>query len=109
MNKAQLVDAVHEMHTQKGMETSKKHAEEIVDFVFDTITKVLKKGDEVAISGFGVFAIKRSAARTARNPRTGEVVQVAAANKPKFRAAPAIRSGCSSLMPTISAFGCSCT
>ena len=91
MNKAQLVDAVYEMHTQKGVDVSKKHAEEVVDFVFDTIAKNLKKGEEVAIAGFGAFAVKRSAARTARNPRTGEVVQVAAGNKPKFRAAKALK------------------
>lgn len=91
MNKAQLAETVYEMHTQKGIDVSKKHAEEVVDFVFDTIARTLKKGEEVAISGFGVFAVKRSAARTARNPRTGEVVQVAAANKPKFRAAKALK------------------
>ena len=79
------------MHTQKGIDVSKKHAEEVVDFVFDTIASSLKKGEEVAIAGFGAFAVKRSAARTARNPRTGEVVQVAAANKPKFRAAKALK------------------
>lgn len=91
MNKAQLAEKVYEMHAQKGLETSKKHAEEVVDFIFDTITKTLKKGEEVAVAGFGAFAVKRSAARTARNPRTGEVVQVAAANKPKFRAAKALK------------------
>ncbi|MEK9175100.1 MAG: HU family DNA-binding protein [Patescibacteria group bacterium] len=91
MNKVQLAEKVYEMHTQKGIDVSKKHAEEVVDFVFDTIAGSLKKGEEVAIAGFGAFAVKRSAARTARNPRTGEVVQVAASNKPKFRAAKALK------------------
>lgn len=91
MNKAQLADKVYEMHTQKGVDVSKKHADEVVDFVFDTITAMLKKGEEVSIAGFGVFSVRRSAARTARNPRTGEMVQVAASNKPKFRAGKALK------------------
>jgi len=91
MNKAQLAEKVYEMHAQKGVDVSKKHADEVVDFVFDTITAVLKKGEEVSIAGFGVFSIRRSAARTARNPRTGEMVQVAASNKPKFRAGKALK------------------
>jgi len=91
MNKAQLAEKVYEMHAQKGVDVSKKHADEVVDFVFDTITAMLKKGEEVSIAGFGVFSIRRSAARTARNPRTGEMVQVAASNKPKFRAGKALK------------------
>lgn len=91
MNKAQLAEKLHEMHVQKGMDTSKKHAEEVVDFVFDTITRSLKKGEEVSIAGFGVFVVKRSAPRTARNPKTGEMVQVPATNRPKFRAGKGLK------------------
>ena len=91
MNKVQLAEKLHELHVQKGMDTSKKHAEEVVDFVFDTITKTLTKGEEVSIAGFGIFLVKRSNARTARNPKTGEIVQVPAMNKPKFRAGKALK------------------
>lgn len=91
MNKALLAEKLHEMHAKKGMDSSKKHSEEVVDFVFDTITHMLKKGEEVSIAGFGVFAVKRASARTARNPRTGEMVQVPAMNKPKFRAGKALK------------------
>lgn len=91
MNKALLAEKVYEMHAQKGMDTSKKHSEEVVDFVFDTIAKTLKKGEEVAIAGFGAFTVKRRAARTARNPRTGEMVQVAATNVPKFKAGKGLK------------------
>ena len=91
MNKVQLAEKLHELHVQKGMDTSKKHAEEGVDFVFDTITKTLTKGEEVSIAGFGIFLVKRSNARTARNPKTGEIVQVPAMNKPKFRAGKALK------------------
>ena len=91
MNKSQLAEKIYEMHVQKGMDASKKHAEEVVDFVFDTITQALKKGDEVAISGFGTFVVKNRKARTARNPRTGETVQVAASKAPKFRAGKGLK------------------
>ncbi|MEK9185170.1 MAG: HU family DNA-binding protein, partial [Patescibacteria group bacterium] len=51
----------------------------------------LKKGDEVSIAGLGIFSTKQRAARTARNPRTGASVQVAAMRVPKFRAAKALK------------------
>ena len=79
------------MHTKNGVDVSKKHADEVVDFVFDTITGALKKGEEVSISGFGVFLVKSRKARTARNPRTGEMVQVPATTVPRFRAGKALK------------------
>ncbi|HCM82533.1 DNA-binding protein [Candidatus Giovannonibacteria bacterium RIFCSPLOWO2_12_FULL_44_25] len=91
MNKSQLAEQVYEMHTKKGVDVSKKHADEVVDFVFDTITGALKKGEEVSISGFGVFLVKSRKARTARNPRTGEMVQVPATTVPRFRAGKALK------------------
>lgn len=86
MNKAALVDKVNEM-----LGTTKAEAERVVDGIFDTITGTLKKGDEVSIAGFGVFSAKMRAARTARNPRTGESVNVPAQRVPKFRAAKALK------------------
>lgn len=79
------------MHAKKGVDVSKKHAEEVVDFVFDSIADCLKKGEEVSIAGFGVFAVKERKARTARNPRTGEVVQVPAMTVPRFRAGKGLK------------------
>lgn len=86
MNKAALVEKVHEV-----LGTTKVQAESIVDLVFDTITTSLKKGNEVSIAGFGIFSAKQRAARSARNPRTGEMVKVAAMKVPKFRAAKALK------------------
>ncbi|QQG42737.1 MAG: HU family DNA-binding protein [Candidatus Giovannonibacteria bacterium] len=91
MNKARLAEKVYEMHAKKGVDVSKKHAEEVVDFVFDSIADCLKKGEEVSIAGFGVFAVKERKARTARNPRTGEVVQVPAMTVPRFRAGKGLK------------------
>ncbi len=91
MNKAQLAEKLHDMHAKKGMDTTKKHSDEVVDFVFDSITEALKKGDEVSIAGFGVFVTKQRKARTARNPRTGETVNVPATTVPRFRAGKGLK------------------
>lgn len=82
---------MYEMHSKKGMDVSKKHSDEVVDFVFDTITSCLKKGEEVSIAGFGAFVTKARKARTARNPRTGEMVQVPATTVPRFKAGKALK------------------
>lgn len=86
MNKADLADAVFEK-----MGGTKKAAEDAVDTVFDSITNSLKKGEDVSVAGFGVFAAKKRAAREARNPRTGETVHVPAMTVPKFRAGKSLK------------------
>ena len=91
MNKVELAEKLYDLHAKDGKDVSKKHAAEVVDFVFDTITSALKKGDEVSIAGFGVFATKIRNARTARNPRTGEMVQVPSMTVPKFRAGKGLK------------------
>ncbi len=86
MNKAAIVDAIHEK-----LGTTKADAERAVDVVIDSIVNTLKKGDEVSIAGLGIFSVKTRAARTARNPRTGATVQVPSMKVPKFRAAKAFK------------------
>lgn len=86
MNKASLADAVHER-----IGCSKADADRAVETIIDSVVDTLKKGDEVSIAGLGIFSIKARAARTARNPRTGEPVEVPAMNVPKFRAAKALK------------------
>lgn len=86
MNKAAIIDAVHEK-----LGGTKADSERAVDVMIDSIVGSLKKGDEVSIAGLGIFSVKRRAARAARNPRTGETVQVPAMNVPKFRAAKALK------------------
>lgn len=87
MHKIGLVDAVHEK-----LGGTKRIAEDVVDTVFDTIMQVLSKGDEVAISGFGTFVVKKRGARLGVNPRTGQKIQVAATVTPKFRAGKALKA-----------------
>jgi DNA-binding protein HU-beta len=86
MNKQALVDVVHE-----ELGGTKASAERVVDKMFETITGSLTKGEEVSVAGFGIFSAKERAARTARNPRTGESIQVPAMRVPKFRAAKALK------------------
>lgn len=81
MNKADIIDAVH-----AKLSGTKKSAEEAVDTVFDAIAASLAKGQEVSISGFGTFLVKKRAARQGVNPRTGEKIQIKATTTPKFRA-----------------------
>lgn len=70
---------------------TKVQAEQIVDAVFDSIEKCLKKGEEVSVAGFGTFVVKQRKARTARNPKTGATVQVPATRVPKFRAGKGLK------------------
>ncbi|MEK7091377.1 MAG: HU family DNA-binding protein [Patescibacteria group bacterium] len=86
MNKQSLVEAIHEV-----LGGTKAGAEQAIDVVISNITNTLKKGDEVSIAGLGIFSAKTRAARTARNPRTGEAVNVPAMRVPKFRPAKALK------------------
>jgi DNA-binding protein HU-beta len=82
MNKKELGDAVG---TSFG--GSKAMGAAAVDAVFEAISKALAKGDEVQVSGFGKFEVRNRPARTGRNPRTGESLQIAASKAPGFKAA----------------------
>ncbi len=87
MTKAELVDSVMK---DAGLET-KALADRAVESLFDTITKTLGRGEDVAISGFGTFRVVKRAAREGRNPKTGEKIHIAASIKPKFRAGKALK------------------
>jgi DNA-binding protein HU-beta len=86
MNKAEIVVKVHDV-----LGTSKADAERAVETVIDCIVSSLKKGQEVSIAGLGIFSAKMRPARTGRNPRTGESIEVPAMRVPKFRAAKALK------------------
>lgn len=80
MNKTELVNSVAEQ-----AELTKKDAAQVVDAVFDTILNALKTGDSVQILGFGNFEIRDRAARTGRNPQTGEEIEIPASKVPAFK------------------------
>ncbi|MBI3627575.1 MAG: HU family DNA-binding protein [Candidatus Sungbacteria bacterium] len=86
MNKADIIEAVH-----GKLQGTKKSAEEAVEVVFGSITNGLSKGQEVSISGFGTFIVRKRAARQGVNPRTGEKIQIKATTTPKFRAGKVLK------------------
>ena len=86
MNKASIVDKVHEV-----LGGTKAQAERAVDTVIDSITGGLKGGQEVSIAGLGIFSTKMRPARQGRNPRTGESISIPAMRVPKFRPAKALK------------------
>ena len=80
MNKADLIDAV-----SAQLDTSKKDVSDVVETILHEVKRAISRGEKVAISGFGVFERQSRAARTGRNPRTGEAVKIKATKLPKFR------------------------
>jgi DNA-binding protein HU-beta len=86
MNKADLIDAVA---NRAGL--SKVEAGRALDGALDAIAKALKKGDRVAVAGFGTFAVRQRAARVGRNPKTGAAIRIAAGRAPAFKAGKALK------------------
>jgi len=70
---------------------TKKDSTEVVNFVFEEITKALKKGNEVNINGFGKFSVVKKKARTGLNPATGEKIKIKATKSPKFKASKTLK------------------
>jgi DNA-binding protein HU-beta len=90
LNKAELIGSVAE---KAGM--SKKDAEKAVNAVFASVSDALAKGEKVQLVGFGTFEVRERAARTGRNPQTGEEIQIAASRVPAFRAGKALKDSVS--------------
>jgi DNA-binding protein HU-beta len=86
MNKSQLISAVA---SDSGL--SKSDSSRAVESLIDTVTRTLKRGDEVAIAGFGKFSVVQRAARNGVNPRTGERVKIKASKAPKFSPGSALK------------------
>jgi DNA-binding protein HU-beta len=86
MNKTEFVNQV-----AKTAELSQKDASKAVDAVFDAVSEALKNGDKVSLIGFGNFEVRERAARTGRNPQTGEEIQIAAGKVPAFKAGKVLK------------------
>lgn len=86
MTKAELVDEV-----ARATQLTKKHAEIIVNTVFDSIVHSLKEGEKIELRGFGSFRIRHRGPRLGRNPKTGEKVQVPAKRIPYFKPGKELR------------------
>lgn len=86
MNKSELIDAI-----ASSADLSKASAGRALDAAIDAITGELKSGGQVSLVGFGTYSVKQRAARTGRNPQTGETIQIKAANIPSFKAGKALK------------------
>jgi DNA-binding protein HU-beta len=87
MTKAELIASI-------GKETkiSKAAAEKAVNAFTSAVTKALKKGDKLALTGFGTFSVAKRRARTGRNPQTGKEIKIAATRVAKFKAGNVLKS-----------------
>ncbi len=90
MNKSELIDAVA---SNAGL--TKASAGDAVEAALGAITGALSSGDSVALVGFGTFSVRERGARTGRNPRTGESIQIAASRVPAFKAGKALKDAVS--------------
>ncbi len=86
MNKKDLVQKIAETN-----ELTKQQAADVLDTVLDSIGDAIAAGDKVQLLGFGTFEKRERPARTARNPRTGETIEIAAASVPVFKPGKALK------------------
>jgi DNA-binding protein HU-beta len=88
MNKSELIESIQ---SALGAEATKRSSEEALDAVLSSIVKGIKSSGKVQIVGFGSFEVKSRAARTGRNPKTGESMQIPASKSLGFKAAAALK------------------
>ncbi|BCA91996.1 MAG: HU family DNA-binding protein [Pseudomonadota bacterium] len=86
MNKSELIEAI-----AASADIPKAAASRALDAMVESVTDSLKKGESVSLVGFGTFAIKERAARTGRNPQTGQPIEISAAKVPSFKAGKALK------------------
>ncbi|MBT3563986.1 MAG: HU family DNA-binding protein [Gammaproteobacteria bacterium] len=86
MNKQELIENIAE-----SADITKAAAGRALDSMIDSVSGALKEGDSVVLVGFGTFTVRDRAARTGRNPQTGEEIQIAAAKVPAFKAGKALK------------------
>lgn len=86
MNKSELIESI-----AASADIPKAAAGRALDAMVDNVTGALQKGDQVVLVGFGTFSVKERAARTGRNPQTGEEIKIAAAKVPNFKAGKALK------------------
>jgi len=86
MNKSELINAIADK-----AEISKADAGRALDSFVEVLAKALKKNDKVSLVGFGTFAVRKRAARTGRNPKTGAPLKIAASKNPTFKAGKALK------------------
>ncbi len=104
MNRAEMIDALIERS-----DLSRKDAMGVINSIFHPadglIARALKKGDKVTVTGFGVFSVRKRAARKARNPQTGESIKVGASKAAGFKAGASLKATLNGKAPAAKAAG----
>jgi len=86
LNKQELIESI-----AASADINKTSAGRALDAMIDSVTDALKEGDSVVLVGFGTFTVRERAARTGRNPQTGDEIQISAAKVPAFKAGKALK------------------
>lgn len=86
MTKADLIEKI-----AKDTDVSKALAEKVLNSATDNLSRCLKKGDKITLTGFGTFSVSKRKARTGRNPQTGQVIQIKATRVPRFKAGKSLK------------------
>ena len=86
MNKSELIDAI-----AAEADVPKAQAGRMLDAMVNVVGDTLAKGDQVSLVGFGTFLVREREARTGRNPRTGQTIEIAASKTPSFKAGKALK------------------
>ena len=89
MNKQEFIDHIAGQHS-----CTKKEAEKAIDIFTSSVIEALGNGKEISLIGFGNFSVSRVEAREGRNPRTGESLNIAAYNQPKFKVGQKLKDTC---------------
>jgi DNA-binding protein HU-beta len=89
MNKQEFIDHIANQHG-----CTKKDAEKAIDIFTSSVIDALSQGKEISLVGFGNFTVSRVEAREGRNPRTGESLNIAAYNQPKFKIGQKLKDAC---------------
>ncbi|MEI7841482.1 MAG: HU family DNA-binding protein [Gallionellaceae bacterium] len=87
MNRKELIEAL-----AKKTDSTKADADRNIAGLLEIITGVLKKGDKLALVGFGTFEVRKRAARTGRNPKTGAELKIKASKQPAFKAGATLKA-----------------
>lgn len=91
MNKQEFVTFIANQH-----DCTKVEAEKAIDMFTSSVIKSLGQGNEISLVGFGNFSVNKVAARSGRNPRNGEALQIKAYNQPKFKTGKKLKDACNS-------------
>lgn len=91
MTKSELINAVNATAAEQNIELTKKDTRALIDILFETVAGAIKEDERFSYPNFGTFTVKSRKARTGRNPRSGEEIQIPASKSIGFKPSPNLR------------------